>query len=248
MKLHLTTFALLAGASMFAMAPAASAGIKDNPGYAEAVAAAQNGAAAAWANAESERGGLYLVAQFDSSGPDAWDPIAHPLVYVTSESHANPNPNRTLPGGFAGFQLIDAMTKESIYGFIAAETAKTSLMRGAPHGVAFSPDGAWAYVGWSEIAESADNSSVNAFSGVANPSATGFASYVAVVNVRTMKIDKLMVQESRFRGAPRAQRLHHVQSWTDVDGNDRVVLQWGFGADGGPHHILDPKDNNRVAR
>ena len=244
MKLRLSTLALLAGASMLATTSAVYAGAKDTPGYEAAVAAA---ATADWANAESNRGGLFLVAQFDSSGPDAWDPVAHPLVYVTSESHANPNPNRTLPGGFAGFQIIDAMTKENVYGFIAAETAKTSLMRGAPHGVALSPDGLWAYVGWSEVAN-ADDASVNAFSAVANPAATGFASYVAVVNVRTMKIDKLMVQESRFRGAPRAQRLHHIQSWTDVDGNDRVVLQWGFGADGGPHHILDPKDNNRVVR
>ncbi|WP_372840651.1 YncE family protein, partial [Phaeovulum sp.] len=229
MKLRLSTMALLAGASMMAMTTTATAGAMDIPGYEAAVAAA---AAADWANAESDRGGLFLVAQFDSSGPDAWDPIAHPLVYATSESHANPNPNRTLPGGFAGFQLIDAMTKESIYGFIAAETEKTSGMRGAPHGVALSPDGAWAYLGWSET----------------DDSVTGYTSYVAVVNVRTMKIDKLIKQESRFRGAPRAQRLHHIQSWTDIDGNDNVVLQWGFGADGGPHHILDPNDNNRVKR
>jgi len=246
MKLRYSTFALLAGASMFAMASVATAGTADIPGYAEAIAAAQNGAAAAWANDESNRGGLFLVAQFDSSGPDAWDPVAHPLVYATSESHANPNPNKTIAGGWAGFQLIDAMTKENVYGFVGVTTEKTAALRGAPHGVALSPDGLWAYIGWSEVAD--PSAPGDAFSSVANPSATGFASYVAVVNVRTMKIDKLMVQESRFRGAPRAQRLHHVQSWTDVDGNDRVVLQWGFGADGGPHHILDPKDNNRVVR
>jgi DNA-binding beta-propeller fold protein YncE len=232
MKLRLSTLALLAGTSMLAMTSLAQAQTSAIPGYDAAIAAAQNGAAAAWANAESERGGLYLVAQFDSSGPDAWDPVAHPLVYATSESHANPNPNKTLAGGFAGFHLIDAMTKEVIYGFIGVETAKTSELRGAPHGVALSPDGKWAYFGWSEVDESA----------------TGYTSYVAVVNVRTMKIDKLMKQESRFRGAPRAQRLHHIQSWTDADGNDNVVLQWGFGADGGPHFILDPNDDNRVKR
>ena len=66
--------------------------------------------------------------------------------------------------------------------------------------------------------------------------------------MRTLKLDKLMRQESRFRGAPRAQRLHHIQSWTDIDGNDRVVLMFGFGADGGPHFILDPNDDNKVQR
>ena len=39
-----------------------------------------------WTNAESVRGGLILVAQLDSSGPDAWDIEAHPRVYFTSES------------------------------------------------------------------------------------------------------------------------------------------------------------------
>jgi hypothetical protein len=46
----------------------------------------------------------------------------------------------------------------------------------------------------------------------------------------------------------RSQNLHHIQSWTDSDGNDRVILQWGFGANGGPHHILDPNNDNRVVR
>jgi len=68
------------------------------------------------------------------------------------------------------------------------------------------------------------------------------------VNMRTLKIDKLLKQQSYFRGQQRAQRLHHIQSWTDVDGNDRVVLQWGFGANGGPHQILAPNDNTRVVK
>lgn len=199
---------------------------------ADYAAAVEKAATMDWANAESNRGGLYLVAQFDSSGPDAWDPAAHPLIYITSESNFNPNPNKTIDGGFAGFQLIDGYTKENVASFIGVTTPKASDLRGAPHGVDTSPDGKWAYVGWSEI----DGSTI------------GFTSYVAVVNMRTLKLDKLMKQESRFRGAPRAQRLHHVQAWTDKDDNDRVVLMWGFGADGGPHNILDPNDDNRVAR
>ena len=64
-----------------------------------------------WANEESVRGGLTLMAQYDSSGPDAWDVAAHPLVYITSESASNPNRDREAPY-FAGFQLIDAYSKE----------------------------------------------------------------------------------------------------------------------------------------
>jgi hypothetical protein len=247
MNIRTTTAALLAGTAMLVMGSVANAQATKIPGFDAAVALAQSSAAAAWRTDESDRGGLFLVAQFDSSGPDAWDFKAHPLVYITSESHANPNPAK-IPGGFAGFHLIDAYSKEVVYAHLGVQTEKTSELRGAPHGVTTSPDGQWAYYGWAEVGEAPDSGPVNMFSPIANPSAIGFVSYVAIVNMRTMKIDKLIKQESRFRGAPRAQRLHHIQSWIDVDGNHRVVLQWGFGADGGPHHILDPLDNNRVQR
>ena len=36
-----------------------------------------------WDTAESLRSGLRLLATYDSSGPDAWDVAAHPLVYFT---------------------------------------------------------------------------------------------------------------------------------------------------------------------
>lgn len=221
--------ALLAGTSMLVFAATAEAQTSNYPGFADAIAAAAD---VDWANAESDRGGLFLVAQFDSSGPDAWDPAANPLVYITSESNFNPNPNKTIEGGFAGFHLINAYSKEVIADFIGVTTPKSSNLRHAPHGVVTSPDGQWGYLGWSEV----------------DDSPTGFTSYLAIVNMRTLKMDKLLKQESRFRGAPRAQRLHHIQAWVDNEGNHRVVVQWGFGADGGPHHILDPLDNNRVAR
>lgn len=221
--------ALLAGASLMAMATMAEAQVTARADFSSAVAQA---ATIDWSSAESERGGLFLVAQFDSSGPNAWDPADHPMVYITSESNSNPNPNKTIDGGFAGFQLIDARTKEEVANFIGVTTPKSKDLRAGPHGVTTSPDGKWAYVGWSEV----------------DDSVTKYTSYVAVVNMQTLKLDKLFKQESRFRGEQRAQRLHHVQSWTDVDGNDRVVLMFGFGANGGPHYILDPKDNNRVQR
>ena len=185
-----------------------------------------------WTNAESIRGGLHLVATFDSRGPDAWDPAEHPLVYYSSESYSNGNPalDEKLDAGlanFAGFHVIDAYSKEVIasglYEF------EGNITRG-PHGVDVSADGKWAYVGFSETP--ADGSRR--------------ISYVAIVNARTLKLDKLLKQDSYFEGDMRSQALHHIQSWTDWEGNDRVILQWGFGANGGPHHILDPKNDNRV--
>jgi hypothetical protein len=221
---------MLASASYMSLPLSVRAATADYPGFEDAVAAAA--ANTSWANAESQRGGLYLVAQFDSSGDDAWDVAAHPLVYMTSESHANPNPNKTIEGGWAGFHLIDAYDRTVIAQFIGVITPKASDLRAAPHGACTSPDGKWGYIGWSEV----------------DSSATGYTSYVAVVNMRTLKLDKLLKQESRFRGAARAQRLHHIQGWTDTDGNHRIVLMFGFGADGGPHFVLDPLDDNRVNR
>ncbi|MDZ4135704.1 MAG: hypothetical protein U1D06_08940, partial [Paracoccaceae bacterium] len=229
MKHSFTLRTLLVGTSMLAMVATAQAQTAAIPGYEAAVAAA---ATSDWATAEAKRGGMTLVAQFDSSGPDAWRPAEHPLIYITSESNFNPNPNKTLEGGWAGFQLIDANTKKEVANFVGVTTGKPSDLKRAPHGVDVSPDGAWAYIGWTE----------------ADQGVTGGTSYVAVVNMRTLKIDKLLKQESYFRGAPRAQGLHHIQAWRDVDGNDRVVLMFGFGADGGPHSILDPKNDNKVVR
>ncbi len=184
-----------------------------------------------WETAESIRGGLHLVATYDSSGPDAWDVAAHPLVYFTSESSYNNNTQlkASLDEGadnFAGFHIIDAYTKEVIaFGLYEFEG---NISRG-PHGVTTSPDGKWAYVGFSETKEGGKR-----------------VSYVAVINVRTMKMDKVLKQESYFEGGIRSQALHHVQSFVDWEGNDRVILMWGFGANGGPHFILDPNDDNRV--
>lgn len=183
-----------------------------------------------WSTPEAVRGGLHLVAQYDSSGPDAWDVAAHPLVYFTSESQFSINPNKPEGPAFAGFHIIDGYSKEVVaVAYFKVDEAST-IVRG-PHGVDVSPDGRWAYVGWSEKADGAAE-----------------IPYVGIVNVRTLKLDKVLMQESYYQGQMRRQRLHHIQSWTDVDGNERVILQWGFGADGGPHHILDPNNDNRVVK
>lgn len=183
-----------------------------------------------WDTAESIRGGLHLVATYDSSGPDAWSVVDHPLVYYSSEGTESSNPDYDSSAPyFAGFHIIDAYTKEVVASWLINEGIDP--VTSFPHNAEFSPDGKWAYVGWRET------------------SADGVRSgYMGIVNVRTLKLDKLLKQESYFEGGMRSQGLHHVQSFVDFEGNDRVITQWGFGANGGPHFILDPNDDNRVVQ
>ncbi|NQW21056.1 MAG: hypothetical protein HQ477_10125 [Chloroflexi bacterium] len=192
------------------------------------VPAAVGSAPTGWANAESERGGLYLIAQYDSSGPDAWSAADHPLVYFTSDGTESSSPTYDKDAAyFAGFDMVDGYTKEVIESVIFTELEGMAVAS-FPHGVGVSPDGKWVYVGFG-MGDAREG-------------------YVAIVNARTLKIDKLIKQESYFEGGMRSQRLHHIQGWVDSTGKDKVILQWGFGANGGPHHILDPNDDNRVSK
>lgn len=196
-----------------------------------------------WSNAESVRGGLILVAQLDSSGPDAWDIAAHPRVYYTSESfQSNYYEANELPGdlgNFAGWHVVDAYTKEVVASALYQDLVPGEVNRG-PHGVSVSPDGKWGYVGFMTNAAEDCDPTVEACNGIG---------YVMVVNTRTMKVDKILRQQTYFEGGYRSQAIHHIQCWThDESQEDYCILQWGFGANGGPHHIIKPNDNNRVFR
>ncbi|MBI4313141.1 MAG: YncE family protein [Chloroflexi bacterium] len=176
---------------------------------------------AGWDNAESARGGLKLIATYDSSGPDAWDVKAHPNVYFTSEGGNNL---------FAGLHVIDSYSKQ----VIAAAQFQLGEYKVSPHTTGVSPDGKWAYL--------QGGRTVDVGGKPTNEDVT------LIINARTLKLDKILKQQSMFQGAMRVQRLHHVMSFVDSKGNDRVVLQYGFGSNGGPHFLLDPKDNNRVVQ
>jgi len=194
-----------------------------------------------WATEESVRGGLHLVATFDDymDGPDAWDIAAHPRVYFTSESYASnyfedTDEGKTLAASpdfenFIGWHAIDAYDKTVVASALYKFDENADIVRG-PHGVGVSPDGQWGYVGWSEELDGVRTN------------------YVGVVYTRTMKLAQIMMQESWWQGGMRGQALHHIQAWTDVDGKEYVILQWGFGATGGPHHVLDPTNGNQVVR
>jgi hypothetical protein len=90
-----------------------------------------------WDTPESIRGRLKLLATYDSSGPDAWDVRAQPLVYFTSEG-VETRPLKS------GVQVIDAYAKKVIASalFDMGEEVTEN-----PHGVGISSDGRWLYLG-----------------------------------------------------------------------------------------------------
>ena len=172
-----------------------------------------------WDTAESLRGRVSLLATYDSSGPDAWDVTAHPLVYFTSEGvGANPLGGKRA----SGVQVIDAREKKVIASalFDLGEEVTEN-----PHGVGISPDGRWVYIG--EMHRVAATRQVR--------------SVLMIINARTLKLDKLLQ-------GPRADWFHHNTAFTDWQGRDRVIAAFGRNAGGGPIFLLDPKDNNRVVK
>ena len=173
-----------------------------------------------WDTPESVRGQLTRVATYDSAGPDAWDVKASPSVYLTSEgmgySHRLSKTNK-LPG----VQVIDAYSKKVVASSLF-DLGNEVLSQ--PHGLGVSPDGKFAYIGFSDR--------------VAATKAT--RNLILIVNTRTLKLDSVLSHPT--------QRLHHVGGFKDSKGNDRVVINLGFGATGGPHFVLDPKSSNKVVQ
>ena len=173
-----------------------------------------------WDTAESARAGVTQLATYDSSGPDAWDVKAHPLVYMTSEGmgyNHRPAKANKLPG----VQVIDANTKKvvasQLYDLGNENTRE-------PHGLGISPDGQWVYIGFGDK-DAATKKDRN---------------LILIINARTLKIDSVLTHPK--------QNLHHIMSFKDWQGRDRVVLELGFGATGGPALIIDPKDGNKVVK
>src|SRR5713226_1183564 len=65
-----------------------------------------------WATPLATKLGVTLEKSFDSSGPDAWDPKKHPLVFVSTEG---PGYGGLLSGvTLPGLAIIDADTREPV--------------------------------------------------------------------------------------------------------------------------------------
>jgi DNA-binding beta-propeller fold protein YncE/mono/diheme cytochrome c family protein len=173
-----------------------------------------------WDTPESIRGRVRLLATYDSSGPDAWDVKAHPMVFITSEGVGS-NPK----GGTrkSGVQVIDAYEKKVVASalFDLGEEVTEN-----PHGVGISPDGRWLYFGQMHRVR-----------------ATGqVRTVLLIVNARTLKLDKVL------EGTARVDWFHHITGFKDWQGRDRVMVAFGRAPGGAPHYLLDPNDNNRVVR
>jgi DNA-binding beta-propeller fold protein YncE/cytochrome c553 len=123
----------------------------------------------------------------------------------------------------SGVQIIDAYAKKVIASalFDLGEEVTEN-----PHGVGISPDGRWLYLGQMHRVR-----------------ATGqVRTVLMIVNARTLKLDKVL------EGMARVDWFHHITAFKDWQGRDRVMVAFGRTPGGGPHYLLDPHDNNRVAR
>ncbi len=171
---------------------------------------------AAWSNKWSEQVGVELEYQFDSSGPDAWDSKAHPLVFITTEGpgYGGLMSGVTLPG----LAIIDADSREVVTSarYDVFDWGWKNVFE--PHGLGTSPDGKWIYLPTGEGSFMTTGDHAGRF---------------LVINARTLKIDKVI----KLTG-----QAHHAKSFTAPDGEQRVIL-YGWSQ---PMFVLDPDDDNRV--
>ncbi|MFQ6005251.1 MAG: YncE family protein [Woeseia sp.] len=172
---------------------------------------------AAWANEWSEKVGVSLEYSFDSSGPDAWDPKEHSLVFMTTEG---PGYGGLLSGvTLPGLAIVDADTRE-----VVAHRNYDVLSWGwknvfEPHGLGVSPDGRWIYLPTGE----------GSFMTMGE-----HAGRYLVINARTLKIAKVIQLQGQ---------AHHAKSFVTPSGQQRVML-YGWSQ---PLFVLDPDEDNRAA-
>ena len=169
-----------------------------------------------WDTPASIAAKVQLLETFDSSGPAAWDAAAHPDVFITSEGVGYAGFYSTTYT-VAGLQIIDAVTKEPV-GSVGFDLGYEAM--GTPHGMGVSPDGRWIYV---PTADGTQPWRLNSPDG----------GRLLVVNAETLKLDMVI---GTNKGP------HHVKSFTDMNGNDRVIVE----TQGGPTLLLDPNDDHRV--
>ena len=151
-----------------------------------------------WATEWSDRLGVSSIAEFDSSGPDAWDRAAHPLVFITTEGpgYSGLLSGHTVPG----VAVIDATTMEPVASATFALPGVESYFE--PHGLGVSADGNWIYL----------------------PTGTspGFGDLgggrLLIINANTLKLHRVLATPTN---------PHHAKSFTHADGR-QLVLAYGF--------------------
>lgn len=153
-------------------------------------------AAGGWDTPWSQRLGIQLLASFDSSGPPAWDPARHPLVYIGTNGPGYGgllSETNKLPG----FAIIDASTREVV--------AAPSYTLGAeahfePHGIGASPDGRWIYLP----------------TGMGQGFVDENVGRLLIINAQTLKLDKVLSTP----GNP-----HHIRAFRTAEGKDLVQVE-----------------------
>ena len=191
-------------------------GVISLPALADAPKEASDRQKARWATEWSEKVGVELEYQFDSSGPDAWDSSEHPLVFITTEG---PGYGGLLSGvTLPGLAIIDADTREVVahadYDVLSWDWKNVF----EPHGLGVSPDGQWIYLPTGEGSFMTMGEHAGRF---------------LVINARTLKIDKVIKLEGQ---------AHHASAYRTPEGEQRVLL-YGWSQ---PMFVLDPDDDNRA--
>ncbi len=124
-----------------------------------------------WTTELARKLGVELLESFDSSGEPAWDPIAHPDVFITTEG---PGYGGLLSGvTLPGVAIFDSNTREVV--------ASASFDLGwsdvfEPHGLGVSSDGQWIYL----------------------PTGEGRSNgRLLIINALTLKVDKVLATMGR---------------------------------------------------
>lgn len=169
-----------------------------------------------WDTPAAQELGIALLATFDSSGEDAWDPAEHPLVYVASEG---PGYSGLLSTSVVdpGFLMIDAATRETVAA-VHYDLQQEEVFE--PHGLGVSPGGEWIYI---PTGTAASWGAAGAGGG-----------RLLIVNARTFKLDKILATI----GNP-----HHIKAFVDPTGRPFVLVE---NFRDSTFYLLDPLDDNRV--
>lgn len=176
-----------------------------------------------WANEKSEYLDIKLLAEYDSSGDAAWDPDAHPRVYVTSNGPGYSG--RPTDVENVGVKIIDAETRE----VVTSQQYEFDFVPFENHGCGVSYDGNWIYIPTGN-------------SGADDPAKAG---RLLIINAETLKLDKVLMTRSsphhiktfeRYDGKPVTLAYTFGQN----------IPSYKAISPGSGHWIMDPDDDHKV--
>ncbi|MCZ7574277.1 MAG: hypothetical protein M5U01_37475 [Ardenticatenaceae bacterium] len=181
-----------------------------------------------WDTEWSQRLKISLLATFDSSGEPAWDPQAHPLVFITTSGPGY--------GGFIsenklpGLAVIDADSYE-VVAYRHYDLGYEEYFE--DHGLGVSPDGRWIYLPTGVVSPGPDTKDADEYPG-----------RWLVIDAKTLNIHQIIGTHSVG---------HHAKSFYTPEGEPRVLatdFNWqiggGYMRPGSGVYVFDPANDNRV--